>query len=161
MAFKSLKRHTFIQYIALKKEYKDFDYLDDLIKSYHVQFKITNNSGFDWKKPTLTFRLPLDKQHPIDRKGGQNYSEQSFSSNLFNDQKDICQLDFVNTRILSNSNVPYWNNKDTFIIWIRMAINNENLEPFQVQVSVNCENADGVSYKVNVEPQKDLMKLPS
>lgn len=45
----------------LREHYKNFP---DPIKSYKIQFRITNISGFSWKKPTLAFRLPLGRQHP-------------------------------------------------------------------------------------------------
>ena len=45
----------------LKKDYQNFT---DPVKSHRVQFKMTNISGFTLRKPTLTFRLPLQIQHP-------------------------------------------------------------------------------------------------
>lgn len=121
----------------------------DPIKSYRVEFKITNNSGFTLKKPTLTFRLPIQKQHPFE-------GRITFNSNLFNSQEEMRLLEFANTRILSNSNLPYWNDKDDMTIWIRMFFG--DMDPFSVDVSVNCENAEGVTEEVKIEPQKLLNK---
>jgi len=136
----------------LKKAYQKFS---DPVKSHRVQFKMTNISGFTLEKPTLTFRLPLQKQHP--HKIGKIYSERTFNSNLFNSQRELRLLEFADTRILSNSNFPYWNNQDDITIWIRMILDDGKLESFIVEVSVNCENAGGVTNKVEINP-KELMK---
>jgi hypothetical protein len=136
----------------LKRAYQNFS---DPVKSYRVQFKLTNISGFTLEKPTLTFRLPLQKQHP--HKIGKFYSEHTFNSNLFNSQRELRLLEFGDTRILSNSNLPYWNDQDDITIWIRMVLDDGKLEPFVVEISVNCENADGVTDKVEINP-KELMK---
>lgn len=136
----------------LKKEYQNFT---DPVKSHRVQFIMTNISGFTLRKPTLTFRLPLQKQHP--HKVGKIYSERAFHSNLFNSQHEIRLLEFADTRILSNSNLPYWNDQNDITIWIRMVLDDGKLEPFVVEVSVNCENAEGITKKVNINP-KELIK---
>jgi hypothetical protein len=46
-----------------------FQAFTDPITSHRVQFKIENTSGFTLKKPMLTFRLPLEKQHPHEVSG--------------------------------------------------------------------------------------------
>ena len=38
-----------------------------------------------------------------------------------------------------------------------MVLDDGKLEPFVVEVSVNCENAEGVTKKVDINP-KELMK---
>jgi hypothetical protein len=131
----------------LQNKYED---LSDPITSHRVQFKITNTSGFTLKKPTLTFKLPLDKQHP--HKVGEHYIL-SFNSNLFNSQSELRLLEFADNRVLSNSNLPFWNNDDNISIWIRMLLNDGKLEPFMVDVSVNCENAEGVTKSVQINPK--------
>jgi hypothetical protein len=120
------------------------------ITSHRVQFRITNTSKFTLKKPTLTFRLPLEKQHP--HKVADQY-RLSFNSNLFNSQTELRLLEFADTRLLSNSNLPFWNNDDDITIWIRMLLNDGKLEPFVVDVSVNCENAEGVTKRVQINPK--------
>lgn len=127
-----------------------YEGLPDPITSHRVQFKITNTSGFTLKKPTLTFRLPLEKQHP--HKVGDQYVL-SFNSNLFNSQTELRLLEFADNRVLSNSNLPFWNNDDNITIWIRMLLNDGKLEPFMVDVSVNCENAEGVTKPVQINPK--------
>lgn len=131
----------------LQTKYERFP---DPITSHRVQFKITNTSGFALKKPTLTFRLPLEKQHPY-RVGGQYIL--SFNSNLFNSQTELRLLEFADTLLLSNSNLPFWNNDKNITIWIRMLLNDGKLEPFMVDVSVNCENAEGVTKLVRIDPK--------
>ena len=131
----------------IQANYADFP---DPMTSRKVQFRITNTSGFTLKKPTLTFRLPLDKQHPH-TDGGQ-YGL-TFNSNLFNSKTELRSLEFADTRILSNSNLPFWNNKDDITIWIRMLLNDSKSNPFMVDVSINCENAEGVTKPVPIDPK--------
>jgi hypothetical protein len=135
----------------LKQVYRNFS---DPVTSHQVHFKMTNISGFTLIKPTLTFSLPLQKQHPFKLKEEQIYSKQSFNSNLFNSQRELRLLEFSDKRILSNSNLPYWNDKDEITIWIRMVLDDSKLEPFIIEVSVNCENADGVTNKVIINPSE-------
>lgn len=122
----------------------------DPIESHRVQFKITNTSGFTLKKPILTFKLPLEKQHPHKVRGQYVLT---FNSNLFNSQTELRLLEFADTRLLSNSNLPFWNKDDNITIWIRMVLNDGIMEPFIVDVSVNCENAEGVTKPVRVDPK--------
>ncbi len=142
----------------LQKDYKDYA---DPIVSYRVQFKMINISGFSLKKPTLAFRLPSERRHPnqplnsIDV-SAKSWSIRSFNSNIYNSQSELRVLEFGDTVILSNSNLPYWNNQDELILWIRMVLNDKNLEPFNVAVYVNCENADGTTKNVLIDPKKLL-----
>jgi hypothetical protein len=121
---------------------------------HRVNFKITNRSGFSLKHPVLTFRLPKDKKynHPD--------SGRTFTTNLFNSQRELQILEFGDTIILSNSNLPYWNDKEELPIWIRMAVNRETV-PFNVDVSINSENAEGVTEKVVIDPTSLLLNTSS
>lgn len=131
----------------LQTKYKS---LSDPITSHRVQFKITNTSGFTLNKPTLTFRLPLDKRHPYKR--GDQYVL-AFNSNLYNSQTELRSLEFADTWLLSNSNLPFWNKEEDITIWIRMLIDDGKCEPFRVTVSVNSENAEGFTKQVQIDPK--------
>lgn len=63
-------------------------------------------------------------------------------------------LEFGDTCILSNSNLPYWNDKGDIMIWIKMALNDEDLKPFNVDVFINCENADGFTKPIKIRPKE-------
>jgi hypothetical protein len=102
----------------------------------------------------VTFRLPPAKQHPHEENG--KYLRCTFNSNLYNSQDELRILEMANTWILSNSNLPYWNNDEDLIIWIRMALNENEAQSFDVEVSVNCDNADGMTKKVQINPSKLL-----
>lgn len=132
-----------------------YELFPDPITSHRVSFEIKNNSGFTLKKPTLTFRLPLEKQHPH-KVRDQYYL--SFNSNLFNSQSELRLLELADTRLLSNSNLPFWNNGDTITIWIRMVLDDNTSKPFTVDVSVNCENAEGDTKSVKVDSKKLLLE---
>ncbi len=125
----------------LQLKYESFP---DPITSHRVQFKITNISGFTLKKPTLTFRLPIEKQHP--HRVGRTYTL-TFNSNIHNPQSEFRLLEFADFCLLSTSHLPYWNNRDEITIWIRMLLNDGQLEPFIVEISLNSENAEWITTK--------------
>lgn len=129
----------------LIKNYEDYP---DPFYSYKVNFKITNTSGFTWKNPNLTFRLPMSNSHP----DKSNPERQAFNSNIHNFPVGYRQFQFEETLVLSNSNLPYWNDKDNLTFWIRMTIHKE-LQPIIV-VSVNCDNAEGTNEKVKMDIYK-------
>ena len=131
----------------LQLKYESFP---DPITSHRVQFKISNISGFTLNKPTLTFRLPIEKQHP--HRVGRSYTL-TFNSNIHNPQSEFRLLEFADFCMLSISNLPYWNNGDEITIWIRMLLNDGQLEPFIVEISLNSENAEGITTKVSIEPR--------
>ncbi|OPL11752.1 MAG: hypothetical protein AVO38_15595 [delta proteobacterium ML8_D] len=137
----------------LKDTYKDFP---DPVVSYQIQFTIENLSGFDLKKPTLSFALPLCWQHPAKSSNGGVYDHQSFNSNLFNSPRDLMVFEFADTRILSNSNLPFWNNKDELTFWVRMIIQNNSSESFNINISINSDNAEGITEKMSIDPSKLL-----
>ena len=142
--------------------YKDirpaFESYPDPIPTHRISFKVTNCSGFTLKSPALTFWLPKSKQHP---KQGDDllYRSISFNSNLFNDQREIRLLEFGDQIILSNRNVPYLNDGDELAIWIRMAIADNALSEFDVKVSVNAENAEGVTKILKIKPGELLSSM--
>jgi len=139
---------------ALKEWYKDFP---DPIRSHQFLFMITNNSEFTLIRSTITFRIPVDKKHPNKHEREELWHWRSFNSNLYNSRQDLRIMEFADTSILSNSNLPYWNNKDDITIWIRMLLDDGGLKPFDVEVSVNCENAEGITKKVKIY-QEELLK---
>ncbi len=121
----------------------------DTFTDDRVQFHIRNNSGFTLRDPTLTFRLPLDRQHPHRHTDG-NWVV-TFNSNLYNSQEDLRILQFGDTAVISNRNLPYWNKDEHFTIWIRMVLDYPNEEPFDISVSLNSENAEGTTVSVPVD----------
>ncbi|MCU7816896.1 MAG: hypothetical protein KZQ81_17280 [Candidatus Thiodiazotropha sp. (ex Rostrolucina anterorostrata)] len=122
---------------------------DDPVLSRRVYFHMTNTSGFTLKKPVLTFRLPSNRKHP---EGEANtYTRIAFNSNLFNCQTDLVSLEDAEEVILSNSRLPYWNNNEPMDIWIRMMVEDRSVNPFSIVVSVNAENAEGVTTTINID----------
>lgn len=131
----------------LSNELKEFfKEAPDPFYSFKVNFKITNTSGITWKHPTITFRLPISNEHPRD-----DYSGLAFNSNMYNSTVEVRFLQFEDTLLLSNSNLPYWNNEDSAVFWVRMVI----YKDVDLDVSVNCDNAEGVTKKVKVSALKD------
>ncbi len=125
--------------------------LPDPVRSHRVHFAVTNTCGFTWAKPVLSFRIPIDRKHP-EGKDKEKLSGLTFNSNLYNSQKELRILEVADACIISNSNVPYWNPGEKITFWIRMVVDNGRPEPFNVYVSVNCDNADGITEALTVDP---------
>jgi hypothetical protein len=140
----------------LTTELRDFfKNCDEPITSHKVQFKITNTSNFDWVKPVVTFWLPVEKQHP--QKKEQIYSSLSYNSNTYNTPANVKRLQMIDGVIISNSNLPYWKKKKSLTIWIKMALANHGSDPFDVEVSIDCENTNGFTKRFKINPE-DLLK---
>jgi hypothetical protein len=129
--------------------------LPENISSSQIHFVMVNNSGFTLNNPTLTFRLPNECQHP--HKEGNTWVTRN-NSNIYNSQKELRRLEFGDTTILSNSNLPYWNNGETITIWIRMLIERIQVSPFEVVISVNCLNAQGCTKKVLISSKLPIIE---
>ena len=125
--------------------YADFP---DPFHSQRIHFVMKNTSGFTLIKPTLTFRLPNNRQQP--EKTPEEWTT-TFNSNLFNSRADMRQLEFNDTVIISNSNLPYWNNLDSITIWIRMITDSIATHPFFVEVSINSQNAQGITKTIKID----------
>jgi len=140
----------------LKDAYKDYP---DPLNSYRVQFKMTNTSGFTLVKPNVAFRVPLDRKHPHRDADGQPWSRRTFNSNLYNSIEELRMLEFADTCVISNSNLPYWNDRESISLWIRMLpyAKDGKVVSYDVVVSVYCEDADGVTEEVEINPD-ELMK---
>jgi len=140
----------------LKHHYEDFP---DPVESYRVQFKIDNISGFTLIKPNFAFRVPLNRKHPHRLEGEKLWSRLSFNSNLYNSTQELFMLEFADTCIISNSNLPYWNEKETITLWIRMIPYDKTgkAAPYNVEVSVNCENAEGVTQTIKIKPDESIV----
>jgi len=135
----------------LKDKYSAYP---DPVVSYRVYFDMRNISGFTLKRPALTFRLPIDRRHP--HKDGINYGTTTFHSNIFNYQRDLVSLETADTLILSNSNLPYWNNDDEISIWIRIVLDPGPPQSFPVEISLNCENAEGITKTNKIDMGKGI-----
>jgi hypothetical protein len=59
---------------------------------------------------------------------------------------------YAEEMIISVPFLPYWNHEDSISIWVRMITD----EPFTVNLSVNCSNADGKTYPVEIRPRELL-----
>jgi len=148
-----------------KGEYKK-DELDNNVKayykvfpvtSYRVHFKMKNISGFDLKNPVFTFnKLPIEKQCPYHEKKDNLYSTRRFTFSIVRPDRKPHFLEVDKKYLISLDGLPYWNKDNEIDLWIRMVINAED-EEFKVDVSVNCENADGWSEEVTIKP-KELLK---
>jgi len=130
---------------GLKEVYREFS---DPIEAHRVYFKLTNASGFDLTKPSFMFRVPLEKKHPT--KDGR---KRRCHSNIYNTSQ-AAQLEMSDSLILFNTGLPYFNKDDSIEFWIKMALTTTALKPFEIKVSVNCENADGTAQEIIVNPKE-------
>lgn len=152
-----------VEEIAFTNEQKDFykNYPPNKpITSYVVQFRMTNNSGICLDRPVVTLWVPVEKQTPLEKHEGQSALFE-LRSNLYNSQADLKILEMAKEVMVSNSNLPYWPDEKDMTIWVRMVIENKRRksdeDKFQVQVSINCKNADGFTKRINMTP-KDLLE---
>lgn len=130
----------------LKASYKKASYekFSDPLEFHLVYFKIINRSGFSLRKPVFTFEIPSGKTYIAKKEG--KYQRTFHSSMWFIKEG----FEFEHDRILLYNNIfPYFNDEQN--LWIAMFL--ENMESFNVLLSLNCENADGITKKVNVDPK--------
>lgn len=136
-----------------------------VIFSYRIYFEIKNKSGFSLKRPTLTFWLPPSYQHPlwvnfgglVQEKNGELVKGEwilTYRSNIYNSQQDIRLLEFQDNLIISNSILPFCNNGEVLKIWFRMCLDKNSDKTFQVIVSINSDNAEGITKTISLNPQK-------
>ncbi len=144
-----------------KKDFSDilleaYTNYPDPVTSHQIFFKITNKSGFTLEQPTLTFKLPSCIKHPYKRK--EMYDLKNFNTNLYNSTQDMKMLDTGDSIYISNSNLPFWNNNDTHKFWIRMSIEKSENKTFQIAISVNAKNANGITENIEIDPEKIIYK---
>lgn len=137
----------------LLEEYTDYP---DPVTSHKIFFKITNKSGFTLEQPTLTFKLPSGKKHPNNQNG--KFVFKNFNTNLYNSTQDMKMLDTGDSIYISNSNLPFWNNNDTHKFWIRMSIEGPNNNAFKIAISVNANNANGITEEFEIDPKNIIYK---
>jgi hypothetical protein len=116
-------------------------------KSHQVNFKMTNLSDFTLEHYTLTFELPYEKQPPYKKEGQTIYESRAYTSSII--QKTDLDLVFGENIIIATPFLPYSNKQDSITFWIRMVID----EPYKIKVAVNCINADGKTYPVDIDPK--------
>lgn len=127
------------------------------VTSYRVHFKMKNISGFDLKNPVITFnKLPIDKQRPYSETGNKHYSKRLFSFSIVRTDKKSHSLEVDKKLLISLDGLPYWNSDSEIDLWIRMVLDGGGLEEFDVDISVNCENADGMTKPVKINPKELL-----
>jgi hypothetical protein len=123
----------------------------DTFYSYKVNFKITNSSDFVLKKPTITIKVPVDVKHP-----SQDYKTIEIRSNMFNSPDSLQALEYGDTFILSNSNLPYLHPQENIKIWIRMRLDKDDTKPFFLHIALDSENGDGNIKTIKMSP-KDIL----
>lgn len=159
---------------------KFFTNCRDPIKSYKVQFEIKNISNFDWVKPVITFRLPTDRQAPDTEEkkiiiqchngqvkpvpsdeGNHKYTIRRYHSNAFNPLAGGQVLEMVDGVVMSTTNLPHWPKDWSMTIWIRMVLDLENTisEKFDVQISLDSENAKGFTRTSTIDPKNLLSNV--
>ena len=119
--------------------------------SYRVYFKITNTSKFVLKKPTVTIKVPNSVKQP-----SQDYQTIEVRSNLFNSRASLQALEYGNTTVLSNSNLPYLHHDETIKIWVRMRLDPSDEKDIVIHVALDSENAEGKNLMFKMSPKEIL-----
>jgi len=116
----------------------------DPIISYKVQFKITNTSSFDWANQKK------------EKEEENTYSELSYNSSIYNVQGDVRKFEMVDAVVISNRNLPYWKQEKPLTFWIKMTLSPKDSNSVDIEVSVDCDNADGYAQTVTLNPKELL-----
>ncbi len=126
----------------------------DSFSSYQVYFKIRNKSKFNLKRPTVTIRVPSRLKHP-----SQDYRNLEFRSNLFNSTNSFQMLEYGDTTIVSNSNLPYLHKNEVLKIWIRMVLNPLDEKKLTFHVALDSENLEGKYEMISMSPKAILENI--
>jgi hypothetical protein len=117
--------------------------------SYQIYFKITNTSDFTLDSPTITIRVPTKVQHP-----SQDCNSIELRSNMYNSTQNLQMLEFGNTIVISNSNLPYLNPTEDLKVWIRMLLDEKDESTIHFKISVNAKNAEGQLKRISMSPKE-------
>lgn len=128
-----------------------FSNFGDNFSSYKVNFKITNTSNFVLKKPTVTIKIPTKVKHP-----SKDMNNLEVRSNMFNSPLSLQSLEYGETQILSNSNLPFLHPGESMKIWIRMTLDKEDTNKLIFHISLDSENAEGIVVKKSMTPKEIL-----
>lgn len=145
-----------------KEEYEKSE-LDDKVKacykvfpvtSYRVHFKMRNISGFDLKNPVFTFnKLPIEKQRPYSETSKKPYSTRCFTFSIVRPDRKPHFLEVDKKYLISLAGLPYWHKDNEIDLWIRMVLDSGGKDSFDVEISIDCKDADGCTQTVKVDPQ--------
>ena len=115
-------------------------------------FNITNNSGFTLKNPTVTVCLPINRRHLFEFDN--NVWDLSFNSNLFEpitySRENIKTFESGDRMYISSNILNYLQNDASLEVWVRLIPGDS---PFTVLVSLDCDNAEGFSKEIDVNPK--------
>jgi hypothetical protein len=135
----------------LQEKYEKFP-----VESHRVHFKMKNTSGFDLKNPVITFnKLPIEKQRPYKKEGDALYSTRHFTFSIVRTDRKSHFLEVDEKyQLICIDGLPYWNKNNEIDLWVRMVLGNSGKDPFEIEISVNCENADGSYQMVEIKPDE-------
>jgi len=62
----------------------------------------------------------------------------------------------VDAVVISNRNLPYWKQEKPLTFWIKMTLSPKDSNSVDIEVSVDCDNADGYAQTVTLNPKELL-----
>ena len=133
----------------IKERYKDFN---KPIKFYIVEFELVNRSNFDWKKPTFTYKIPVNQRY-LKPRGENIWTEDLPHTNYHSVSPGSHYYVSGDNDIFSSIKLPYINNGKGLKIWFTLFLDID-MEEFVISVSINCENAEGVTKEIRITPKK-------
>jgi len=111
--------------------------------TYRVNLRLTNESGFDLKSPIISVEVPADRQHPWPvKENGQDKWALSLNNSIMQMGPESWVCEDAGTIVLTGRPAIYWNRGKARHFWVRMVLKRCYAEPFSMQISVNCENAE-------------------
>jgi hypothetical protein len=98
--------------------------------------------------------VPVDVKHP-----SQDYKTSEIRSNMFNSPDTLQALEYGDTFILSNSNLPFLHPQENIKIWVRMRLDKDDQNPIYFHISLDSENGDGTLKTIKMSPKEILDEM--
>jgi len=133
----------------IKERYKNFN---QPIKFYIVEFELINKSNFDWKNPTFTYETPINQRY-LDPQGENRWVEHLPHTNYHNISSENYYYISGDNDIFSSIKLPYINKRTGLKIWFTLFLDT-TMEEFTINISINCENAEGITKEIKINPKK-------
>lgn len=131
-----------------------FKHYPERFHSHRVGFLLVNTSGFTLKRPRVTITAPADRRHPAEPK------EQRWEptcSALFGVTRGLPWAVHTEDKLMVTADLAdEWGRGTKRPFWMRLVLDNVPGEPFALEVTVTCDDAEGTTLKVPIPD--DLVK---
>ncbi len=131
-----------------------FEKNGEFFSSYKVYFEIRNKSEFNLKRPTITMKIPSKLKHPTEDK-----KSIEFRSNIFNSASSFQMLEYEETTVMSNTNLPFLHKNEVIKIWIRMLLDPSDENTLTFHFALDSDNLEGKNEIIYISPKEILERI--